>query len=736
MHVKSTEPTQPSVFRPGEAEAPDAGGSTLSGAESGAESGIENQDDATPLLQPGDDQSELPTSEDCDADSERDLALIRAVAHAPPRRPRSAMAPGARWGEAGRYTIDRRLGRGGMGTVYAATDNVLKRVVALKILDAVDADQHAAHYAQLLREAQLAALVEHERIARVYDVGQHDGFAFVAMEYVNGGTLRQRMTGRSEMPLSQVLDIATQIAEGLAELHSKGVIHRDLKPENVMLTAQGGIKLLDFGLARYTMVGSDPSGAPLRTTTLDGVSVAAASGTPGYMAPEQYAAEPIDCRVDIFALGVILYELIARNRLFHGATVKAVMTATLEGVPALDDGPWPGVPERLREDIARMLAIDPAARFGDGSRVLTELRTVALELAPSRSDLPAATVTPSGQISGTRPPLAGRGLRLSGKLAVRAAVIAGAGALVALYAIHRRNAEVTGGPPHPGMVRIAGGAFDVGKNQDDVDRECRDIGSGCVKDQMDREVPRVRVSLRSFAIDQREVTNQDYAELLNASRGLLTVRDDDDYHYPRFVRHNAGMGKDAVLIDLNEKFAGIDYVGAPEGRQREFRARPGQEKLPVALVSWYGATWYCEAQGKRLPSEDEWEAAARGATDRRFPWGAEIPRCGDVVIPNDREIPMQGDCPVGNSVIARPVGTAIQDVTLDGIHDLAGNVSEWTSSLFVPGRRSTGGEASGEAPRVIRGGSWGESVRARTSGRGKLPPTIMGQNIGFRCALN
>ena len=727
LHVKSTEPTQPSVYRPGEPEAPETDGSTLTGAPEPEN----DQNGAAHLSQLGD-ESELPTNEDRDDDSERDLALIRAVAHSPPRRPRSAMAPGARWGEAGRYTIDRRLGRGGMGTVYAATDNVLKRVVALKILDAVDADQHAAHYAQLLREAQLAALVEHERIARVYDVGQHDGFAFVAMEYVNGGTLRQRMTGRSEMPLPQVLDIATQIAEGLAELHSKGVIHRDLKPENVMLTAQGGIKLLDFGLARYTVVASDADGAPPRTATLDGVSVAAASGTPGYMAPEQYAALPIDCRVDIFALGVILYELIARNRLFYGGTVKAVMTATLEGVPALDDGPWPSVPGRLREDIARMLAIDPAARFADGSRVLTELRTVALELPASHTDLPAATATPSGPL----PPLRARGFRLSRKLATRAAVIAGAGILIAGYAMRRYTAEVTATPAPPGMVRVAGGTLDVGKNQDEIDRECRDIGSGCVKDQMDREVPRTRISLRPFSLDQHEVSNAEFAELLNASRGLLTVHDDDDYHYPRFVRHNGGMGKDEVLIDLNDKFAGIDYVGSREGRQREFRPRPGQDKLPVALVSWFGATWYCAAQGKRLPSEDEWEAAARGTDDRRFPWGAAIPRCGEVVIPNDREIPMQGDCPVGNAVTPRPVGTAVQDVTSDGIQDLAGNVSEWTSSLFVPGRRSTGGDPTGDAPRVIRGGSWGESLRARTSGRGKLPPSIMAQNIGFRCALN
>ncbi len=142
------------------------------------------------------DPTELPTT---DIDSEPDLEadqLLRAVAYSPPRLPRSAMSPGTRWGDGDRYTVERRLGRGGMGTVYAATDTVLQRVVALKVLDAVDPAQQASHYARLLREAQLAARVEHERIARVYDVGTHDDFAFVAMEYVPGGTLRQWMSRR------------------------------------------------------------------------------------------------------------------------------------------------------------------------------------------------------------------------------------------------------------------------------------------------------------------------------------------------------------------------------------------------------------------------------------------------------------------------------------------------------------------------------------------------------------
>jgi formylglycine-generating enzyme required for sulfatase activity len=306
---------------------------------------------------------------------------------------------------------------------------------------------------------------------------------------------------------------------------------------------------------------------------------------------------------------------------------------------------------------------------------------------------------------------------------------------VAIVAL-RRGHDTAALPPPPGMIRVAGGTLDVGRSQDEVDRECREIGSGCQKEQLDREVPRLTVTVSPFFLDQREVTNEQFAALLNASRGLLTVRDDDDYHYPRFVRFNEGMGKDEVLISVNEKPAGIEYVGAAEGRQREFRARAGHEKLPVALVSWYGAAWYCEAQGKRLPAEDEWEAAARGRQDRRFPWGAELPRCGEVVIPNDREIPMTGDCPVGEAVAVRPVASAAQDVTPDGIRDLAGNISEWTSSRYVPGRRSGADAAGGDAPRVIRGGSWAESVRARTSGRGSLPPSIMGQNVGFRCALN
>ena len=139
------------------------------------------------------------TSAPSDDDSEVE-EVLREIAHSPPRRPPSTAAPGTRWGTGGRYVIDRKLGRGGMGTVYAASDTVLGRAVALKVLDAADADEGATHHTLMLREARLAARVEHDRIARVYDVGAHEGFDFVAMEYVRGVTLRQRAKERPRPP--------------------------------------------------------------------------------------------------------------------------------------------------------------------------------------------------------------------------------------------------------------------------------------------------------------------------------------------------------------------------------------------------------------------------------------------------------------------------------------------------------------------------------------------------------
>ena len=273
---------------------------------------------------------------------------------------------GVRWGRSGRYVIDRRLGTGGMGTVYAATDTVLGRLVALKIMNAGDSDD-GSQAPRMLREARLAAQVEHERIARVYDVDDHEGSLFVAMEFVRGTTLRARMAA-GDLDAGEFVGIAVQIAEGLAELHARGLVHRDLKPENVMLTQAGGVKLLDFGLAREIARGESSERSLL-------AALHAPAGTPGYMAPERFEGGLLDYRVDVFALGVIVYELVARRRPFCDVSRIAAQGGAREA-PDFAGPRWSRM-SHLRGVTARMLAHDPRHRLVDGSRALAALQEVA-----------------------------------------------------------------------------------------------------------------------------------------------------------------------------------------------------------------------------------------------------------------------------------------------------------------------------------------------------------------------
>ncbi|MGH7296104.1 MAG: serine/threonine-protein kinase, partial [Polyangiaceae bacterium] len=297
--------------------------------------------------------------------------VIRAIAHAPPRPPPADPQSGTSWGDRGRYVVERRLGRGGMGTVYLATDTLLGRQVALKVLDAGDNAEDQAQRARLMREARLAAGLEHERVARVYDVGEHDGSAFVAMEFVRGVTLRAWM-GEPRSP-EVVVSVVLQIAEGLAVLHASGVVHRDLKPENVMLTASGDVKLLDFGLAGTLAPGTEGGSVPVEAPR--GVpSVSAFLGTPGYMAPEQYAGRRADARADVFALGVLVFELVTGDRPFHGATMAALARAIEQHPPRFDGPAWTRLPPPLAAATARMLEVDPARRHASGAEALEALR--------------------------------------------------------------------------------------------------------------------------------------------------------------------------------------------------------------------------------------------------------------------------------------------------------------------------------------------------------------------------
>jgi serine/threonine-protein kinase len=285
------------------------------------------------------------------------------------------MAPGTQWG-GGRYTVEATLDAGRMSVLYVATDTVLQRVVVLKILDPVESPNQGSDFA-LIDKARLAARIDHERIVRVFEVGVHDGVPFVVMEYVPGNTLLQRMEAERRMAWPRVVDIATQIAEGLAVLHRAGIVHGDLNLKNVMVTAQGGIKLLGFGLARAFHEAAGTAGAPQLPDASEPTTTLGTIGTPGYMAPEQYRGLPSDARADVFALGVLAYALLTGHSPFPGETLHEVIDATQNGAPPMRGRSWRKVPKWLRDHIGQMLAVDPRLRFADGEKVLAALHESA-----------------------------------------------------------------------------------------------------------------------------------------------------------------------------------------------------------------------------------------------------------------------------------------------------------------------------------------------------------------------
>jgi len=263
----------------------------------------------------------------------------------------------------GHYRIERKIGEGGMGVVYAARDERLARTIALKTLSAPVADEIGRQ--RLWREARAAASVNHPNVCQIYEIGEDAGRVFIAMELLEGEALSARLD-RGPLTGGEALPIGLGVLAALAALHARGIVHRDLKPSNVFLTAHG-VKLLDFGLAQPELAGGDGVAAGLTRT---GVVM----GTPRYMSPEQVAGELVDLRSDLFSAGTILFEMLAGRPAFAGRTIVEVLHATrYEQPPALTGSPGVAAIDRV---IRRAMAKRPSERPVSADAMADELRSI------------------------------------------------------------------------------------------------------------------------------------------------------------------------------------------------------------------------------------------------------------------------------------------------------------------------------------------------------------------------
>ncbi len=561
----------------------------------------------------------------------------------------------------GRYKIEALLGQGGMSAVYRAADPNLHRTVAVKLIH-----PHLSSDPDFVRrfeqEAAAVAQLRHPNIIQVYDFNRDGDVLYMVLEHVPGETLQAKLKtlhgAGQRLPMAEAVRIMTLVCEAVAYAHQRGMIHRDLKPANVMLNPDGQPILMDFGVAKML-------GGQQHTAT------GAVVGTATYMSPEQARGDKLDERTDLYSLGVMLFEMVAGRPPFEGDSGMTVMLKHLNEPPPDLHQIATDVPDDLVAIIQKVLAKDPAERFSSAAEMATALRATAASVAtlvkqpvatgPTQAGAPQTVAPTTEAIASTRAGAKSRTTTTAvgvqptpARKGSPIALFVGVGAVALVivlaggFALSRFLGSRTNLPTAQGMAYIPEGNFSVGVINPD-----------------DAHASFLQVKLKEFWIDKYEVTNAQYAQFVAKTK--------------------------------RQPPSGWNGGAFPAG----------QDKRPVQGVTWDQAAAYCEWVSKRLPTEAEWEVAARGKGNNLYPWGD----IADTVQLPEAE--------------TYPIGSISANSSAFGVFDMAGNVWEWVSDAYatVP-----------EGMRILRGGSYGfvKDMAYRLIGDPNVP--TMYAAAGFRCA--
>lgn len=612
---------------------------------------------------------------------------------------------------AGRYTVQNIIGRGGMGCIYKVHDNTLNEDVALKtLLPQFARDKVVVE--RFFNEARIARQLSHQNIVRVHDIGTTDGVIYISMEYLRGKSLRAYMENLmpgQRLPLKSALKVFDELCGALEYAH-QFTVHRDIKPENVMITQDGRVKLMDFGISKL-----------MASTQLTQASMV--MGTPFYMSPEQLRnSASVDARADIYSVGVMLYEVLTGN-------VPVGMAKPVSEIR-------PDLPPDLDPIVRKCIEQEPVSRFQSASELRDAIRevraTVDPDFDPDAASKPYRTTPAAVQ----RNRLVGWGL---------VAALAVLMAFGLWQAEAQRRARAANAPASPAG---RGGASRV------VSGSLREIGA---------IIDEVRAQTERIAVDNDLVA----AMLKEGDRMWEQAEDAGDADAARQALEliagpalaPEGMafvpsGTITLREGTQEQIAEADgfFIDQNEVTVAEFRdfvaqtpewtvaGRPVQQALalpdpnfPITYVTYYDALAFAAAHGKDLPTEAQWARAAYGApgASPAYPWGDAANADPDAEDPDaPSNLPGDADEYPG---LAPVQSFPTTDVTAFGVYDMAGNVTEWTRTPYLPLESPSESipEPTFGVAMVVRGGNYDRDATLDT--RDNCPYEGADHRIGFRC---